>query len=631
MPLLQLRTVTLGFGGPPLLDRVDLTIEDGERIALVGRNGAGKSTLMKLVAAELVADDGLIERSQGLRVSRLVQEVPHDISGTVHQVVAGGLGEIGALLAEYEQLSHQVASGEARLDHLERIQHQLEAVDGWSLQQRVATTLSRLELDPSLSFESLSGGLKRRVLLARALLPDPKLLLLDEPTNHLDIESIEWLEAMLLEWSGALLLVTHDRELVRRLATRIVEIDRGRLSSWPGDYNRYLERREAMLQAEESQNALFDKRLAEEERWIRQGIKARRTRNEGRVRALESMRRERQARREGGKGARFSINEADRSGRLVAELEQVGYRWNEQWVVRNLTTTLLRGDRVGIIGPNGAGKSTLLRLLLGQLEPVEGQIRLGTRLEVAYFDQHREHLDEERSVRDNVAAGSDQVVVNGRPLHVMSYLQEFLFSPDRANAPIRALSGGERNRLLLARLFTRPANLLVLDEPTNDLDVETLELLEERLLDFNGTLLLVSHDRAFLDQVVTSTLVFEGEGVVSEYVGGYSDWLRQRPPPAERLRSESREPLRSSETTPPAAPAAVGRGRKLSYREQRELMELPARIESLEQEQTTIQQQLADPVLYREAGERVSALQQRLAEVEEALEHSFERWEALEG
>ena len=624
MALLRLRDVSLGFGGPPLLSQVQLQIEAGERICLVGRNGAGKSTLMKIIAGELQPDSGTLERTQNLRVTRLSQEVPQGLQGSIFDVVAGGLGDVGQLLHRYHDLGLRLAEdGDAALlGELEQVQHELEAADGWQLQQRVETVLSRLQLDADLSFDDLSGGLKRRVLLARALVDQPDLLLLDEPTNHLDIDSITWLEEFLLGFRGALLFVTHDRMFLQRLATRILDLERGRLTDWPCDYRSYLERKQALLDAEEKLNADFDKKLAQEEVWIRQGIKARRTRNEGRVRALEAMRQERQARQARLGNVHMQAQEAERSGKLVVEAENVSYRYDEQWIVRDFSTIIQRGDRIGIIGPNGVGKTTLLRLLLGQLAPTAGRIHLGTRLEIAYFDQLRAQLEEEKSVLDNLAGGREKITVNGADRHVISYLQDFLFAPERARTPVKALSGGERNRLLLARLFAKPSNLLVLDEPTNDLDAETLDLLEERLLDYQGTLLLVSHDRAFLDQVVTSSLVFEGKGQVREYVGGYSDWLRQRVTAAPA--AITRPAAKSAQTPPPTA-----KPRKRSYKEQRELEELPKRIEALEAEQEALHARLADPALYQE-GDQVGSIQARLAELEGELKRAYDRWDALE-
>ena len=625
MALVTLRNVCLGFGGPNLLDVIDLQIDKGERLCLLGRNGTGKSTLMKLIAGEVDNDDGTLMRQQGLKVAYLSQEVPEGLTGSVYDVVAAGLGQQGALLSNYHAVSIKLAEQDENrhLAELERIQQELEACGGWQLGQRVETLLSRLQLPPDDDFTCLSGGLKRRVLLARALIIEPDLLLLDEPTNHLDIDAIAWLEEFLKGWNGTLLFVTHDRQFLRHLATRIIELDRGRLSSWPGDYDSYLRRKQEALEAEAKQNALFDKKLAQEEHWIRQGIKARRTRNEGRVRALKSLRELRRQRRELSGKAQIQLNQAELSGRIVIEAEGISYSYQQQPIIHDLTTTILRGDRVGIIGPNGVGKTTLIQLLLGQLKPDNGTVRLGTRLEVAYFDQHRAQLDGEKSVLDNLAEGSDKVDINGKPRHVMSYLQDFLFSPERVRTPVRSLYGGERNRLLLAKLFASPSNLLVMDEPTNDLDVETLELLEELLLDYPGTLLLVSHDRAFLNNVVTSTLVFEGEGRVNEYVGGYDDWLRQRGGAASAV-----EEKRSGKNM--AVQARRERPRKLGYKEQLELEELPQHIEALEAEQEQLHVQMADPAFYQQDGEAIAAAKSRLGVVEAELAERYERWEALE-
>ncbi len=631
MPLITLREVSLAFGGPPLLDHVQLAIDKGERLCLVGRNGTGKSTLLKLVVGELRADDGELVLQQGIRIARLAQEVPPALHGSIYDVVAGGVEALGPLLAEHHELTHRLANGEeGLLDRLDRVQREIEVAGGWELDQRVEALLSRMGLTGDLPFAGLSGGMKRRVMLARALVTEPDLLLLDEPTNHLDIDGIRWLEERLLAWGGALLFITHDRAFLRRLATRIIELDRGRLSSWPGNYDQYLERKQQALEAEAAENARFDKRLADEEVWIRQGIKARRTRNEGRVRSLVAMRRERADRRERMGRARFEIGGAEASGKVVIDAQNLSYDWGEQPIVRDLTTTIIRGDKVGIIGPNGTGKTTLIKLLLGEIPPRNGSVKLGARVEVAYFDQLRAALDEEKSVRDNVSEGSDQVTVNGHSRHVMSYLADFLFPSQRANTPVKALSGGERNRLLLAKLFTRPANLLVLDEPTNDLDVESLELLESLLVEYEGTVLLVSHDRAFLDNVVTSTLVFEGDGRVAEYVGGYEEWLRQRPPPpTPSLPTAPAKP--SAPAAPSSAPAeAAKKGRKLSYKEQRELEALPGRIEQLETEQTQLQAQLGDPELYRQGGDGVATTQARLATIEAELTTAYARWEALD-
>ncbi|MBU1406221.1 MAG: ATP-binding cassette domain-containing protein [Proteobacteria bacterium] len=626
MATITLKDIGLSFGGLPLLNGIDLQIEPGERVCLVGRNGEGKSSLMKILAGEIEPDRGEITRQKGLRVARLTQEVPAGTTGTVYEVVAAGLGEMFALLARYHAVSHllQTDHSEAVLADLEEAQHALDAAHGWQAQQRVETVLSRLELPPDQEFTSLSGGLKRRVLLARALVSEPDLLLLDEPTNHLDIEAINWLEEFLLNFSSTLLFVTHDRMLLQKIATRIVELDRGRLTSWPGNFATYLQRKQDALDAEASQSHKFDKKLAQEEAWIRQGIKARRTRNEGRVRALIALRQERSERRNQAGKARIQMQDAERSGKLVASLKDVSFCYDGAPIIKGLTATIMRGDKVGIIGPNGAGKSTLLKLILGQLAPTEGSISLGTRIESCYFDQNREQLDPEKTVAENVTDGGDTVLVGGQPRHIISYLQDFLFAPDRTRSPVRVLSGGEKNRLLLAKLFTQPFNVLVMDEPTNDLDVETLELLEELLLDYQGTLLLVSHDRAFLNNVVTSTLVFEGEGRVEEYAGGYDDWLVQRAPtPAPAAKPEKGE---KKETVPPKKAAA----KKLSYKEERELEALPQRLEEMEAKLEELHQQLGDPTLYQKDPSAIPQIQKQLEALEQELKKAYARWEALE-
>ena len=632
MALLTLRNLHLSYGDPPLIDGIDLAVEPGERICVLGRNGEGKSTLLKLIAGEITADDGECVLSQGMRVARLTQDVPEQLHGSVFDVVADGVGDTAALIKQYHVASHALAddSSDAAMAQLERIQHQLEAVDGWRMQLQVEQTVSRMQLDADDRFDDLSGGMKRRVLLARALASDPQLLLLDEPTNHLDVESITWLEVFLLNWPGTLMFITHDRGFLQRLATRIVELDRGRIRDYPGDYGNYLRRRDELDNAEAQENARFDKLLAQEEIWVRQGIKARRTRNEGRVRRLEAMRRELGERRARQGTAKLTTNTAERSGRLVCEAVDVSYAWDDIPIIRGFSTTILRGDRIGIIGPNGCGKSTLLNLLLGRLTPDSGRIERGTKLEVAYFDQLRDQLEPDKTVLDNVAGGSDKVSVNGADRHVISYLQDFLFPPKRCRQPVRALSGGERNRLLLAKLFTKPANVLVMDEPTNDPDLETLELLEELLLDFDGTLLLVSHDRAFLDNVVTSTLVFEGDGRVNAYVGGYQDWLRQRTPPAVAKPKAAGKPTEATAAVGNKMPEAP-RQKKLSYKDQRELDALPARIETLDAELSDIQKALGDPELYRASPDKVSSLNARMQQVEQELAQAYERWEALEG
>jgi len=629
MPLLTLRDVTLSYGAAPLLDHINLAIEPGERLCLVGRNGAGKSTLMKMILGQVLPDSGEVVRSGELRVAILEQAVPADTSGSVFDVVAGGLGNMGEQVRRYHRAVHDLTEcpDDARaMTELERAQQALEAGDGWSLEQRVETVISRLDLPADAQFKALSGGLKRRVLLGRALVTEPDLLLLDEPTNHLDIEAIDWLEEFLLDFSGSLLFITHDRAFLRRLATRIIELDRGQLTDWPGDYDTYLRRKQEALETEARANALFDKKLAQEEAWIRQGIKARRTRNEGRVRALKALRAERAERRLRMGTTQMDIQAADRSGRMVIEAEGVSFHYDGKAVIRDFSSLILRGDKVGIVGPNGAGKTTLLRLLLGQLKPDSGHVRQGTNLEVAYFDQHRAVLDEEASVADNVGEGRDRLDINGEPKHVLSYLQDFLFEPARARQPVKALSGGERNRLLLAKLFTRPANLLVLDEPTNDLDAETLDLLEERLGDFPGTVLVVSHDRAFLDNVATSIIAFEGDGQVNEYVGGYEDWLRQRP--------SSRGAAPTTHATgkkPVPVPEKAPRAKKLSYKDQRELELLPGRIEVLEKEQASLTETMGDPAFYQQPAQKITEAQQRMAQIEAELAQCFERWAKLEG
>ena len=624
MSLIQFSKIAFSVGGPLLLEDVDLALEAGERVCIVGRNGAGKSTLLRLLAGEIQPDEGERRVQAGVRIARLAQEVPHDIAGSVFDVVAAGMGETGALLAEFHRLSHGDAAVPAHAAALARVQARIEAVQGWDLERRVEQVLTRLELPAEIAFAALSGGMKRRVLLARALVDRPDVLLLDEPTNHLDIEAIAWLEDFLRVLDACIVFVTHDRRFLRALATRILEIDRGRLTSWPGDYGNFLRRREERWHAEAQAEALFDKKLAQEEVWIRQGIKARRTRNEGRVRALESLRRERAARRVRTGSVRMAPAAAPASGRKVIETRGLGCAIGGRTLVRALDTTVFRGDRVGIIGPNGAGKTTLLRLLLGELAPDAGEVIHGTRLEIAYFDQHRNQLDESLSALDNVAGGAGYIERDGQRQHVLGYLQDFLFTPERARAPITRLSGGERNRLLLARLFARPSNLLVMDEPTNDLDVETLELLEERLADYAGTLLLVSHDRAFLDSVVSATLVLEGDGRVGEYVGGYSDWLRQR-----TAAPATATPVRSDRPAVAAVPAPPAR-RKLGYKDARELEQLPARIEALEARLAALALTLNDPALYRREPGAALAVQAEIAAAQEALDLAYHRWEALE-
>ena len=600
MPLVTIRNLSLRFRGPPLLDDVTCHIEAGQRIGLLGRNGAGKTSLMRLLAGTIQPDAGGVTFAPGATIALLQQEVPQDVAGAVHDIVAAGLPPTAAA------------------DH------------AWQREQAVAQILGRMSLDGAAAFESLSAGMKRRVLLARAVIAQPDLLLLDEPTNHLDIEAVEWLETFLGRWRGTLMFVTHDRTFLRRMADRILEIDRGRIFDWSCDYDTFLVRKEEALAAEEKQNALFDKKLAQEEVWIRTGIKARRTRNEGRVRALEAMRRQRGQRRDAVGRVQLEIQEAERSGALVAALDGVSFLRGTRPIIQDLSTTVMRGDRIGIIGPNGSGKTTLLRLMLGELAPATGTVRLGTNLRIAFFDQLRDQLDDEKTVADNVADGYETVQIGGQPRHVVGYLQDFLFTPDRTRTAVKFLSGGERNRVLLARLFAKPANLIVLDEPTNDLDAETLEMLEERLVEFAGTVLVVSHDRSFLDNVVTSTLVFEPAGGaaayrVKEYVGGYADWLRQRgPAPA------SAAPVARPRATP-APPEREAVKKKLSFKEQRELDSLPALIETLEAEIGGLHAAMAGPDYYRQPGELLARDQARLSDLEGRLAAAFARWEALEG
>ena len=639
MALLGMQDVTLAFGGPPVLDRARFAIERGERVCLLGRNGAGKSTILKLLDGELTPASGEVIRQTGVTVTRLEQQVPDDVEGTIFEVVAGGLGDAGTLLARYHEASHRVstivdAAGSASaLKELDRLHHALDAANAWEMQSRVDTVLEHLALDADLPFASASGGRKRQTLLARALVRQPDVLLLDEPTNHLDVEAVEWMEEFLVDRGMTIVFVTHDRAFLRNVATRIVELDRGRLVDWGTDYDTYLIRKEAALAVEEREFAEFDRKLAKEEVWIRTGVQARRTRNEGRVRNLEALRVERSKRRERGGAAQMEVQVAERSGRLVAEAHGVTFARGEKVIVRDFTTTMTRGDRVGLIGPNGSGKTTLLRLLLGDLAPDSGTIRLGTGLEVAYFDQLREQLDPEQSVYDSIADGADWVDVGENKKHVMSYLQDFLFGADRVRTPVRALSGGERNRLLLARLFTRPFNLLVLDEPTNDLDIETLDLLEELLLEFSGTLLVVSHDRAFLDNVVTSTLVFEGKGHVGEYVGGYADWVRQRAAVSGAAAKRTAAPSATAATTAPKDTAKqiakTAKPRRLTFKEKTELSALPDAIDALERERSELFARLADPTFLRD-GAAVIRVRARLTALEAELTATTARWEALE-
>jgi len=625
LSLLSLQNITLSFGGPPVFDNLTFQIEAGDRLCLMGRNGSGKTTLLKLLAGELVHDSGEIHRQQGVKIATLPQEAPPELVGSVFDIVAAGMGDAARLLTEYHHLVQRMAAeaGEELLAELEELQHRLEESGGWSLHQEVERLLDRLTLPADAEFTALSGGTKRRVLLARALICGPDLLILDEPTNHLDIDTIKWLEELLLKSSATLVFVTHDRAFARKLANRVAEMDRGRIYAFACGYDQFVERREALLDAEITRQALFDKKLAAEEVWVRQGIKARRTRNEGRVRALKALREEYRQRRDRQGTARMQLQEASRSGALVAELENVSFGYEGKTIIRDFSTTVMRGDRIGIIGANGSGKTTLLRLLLGEISPESGEIRLGTRREALYFDQLRDQLDLAATVQENVGEGNDTVMINGKQRHVIGYLQDFLFSPERARTPVHILSGGERNRLLLAKLFTRPANVLVMDEPTNDLDAETLELLEDLLADFSGTLLLVSHDREFLNNVVSRTIALEGDGRVSDNVGGYDDWLRSA---AEPKAPSAAKADKGGERNRPEKEKL----RKLTFKEERELEGLPALIAGLEAEQAALHERLVDPEVYRSGKGAVNEINDRLAGLEKELELLYIRWEELE-
>jgi len=628
MTIIRLNDISLSFGGPRLLDGVTLQVEASERIGLVGRNGSGKSTLMKVLAGQIEPDAGVVVRSGDGGVALLPQEVPEGLAGTVYDVVASGCREHRELLREYHELTFQIGRGSSSaglLRTLEQVQHRIETSGAWQYHRRVETIIARTGLDEFSQFRSLSAGMKRRVFLARALVSEPGLLLLDEPTNHLDITTILWLEAFLLKYEKAFMFVTHDRAFLARLATRIVEIDRGRLFSFACDYGTYLERRQGLLEAEERQRHDFDKKLAQEEAWGRQGVRARRTRNEGRVRALVQMRQERARRVEQEGVSRLVIREAERSGRMVVDAEAISFSWDDKKIVDAFSTTIIRGDKVGVIGPNGSGKTTLLKLLLGDLRPRQGHIRLGAGLKIAYFDQLREQLDENKTLRDNIADGNDTIIMGDAARHVVGYLQDFLFSPERTMSPVRTLSGGERNRLLLAKLFVASSNVLVLDEPTNDLDAETLELLEDRLLLYKGTILLVSHDREFLNNVVTSTIVFEGEGHLQEYVGGYDDWLRQGKSSIEPSKSTApKERTRRRESAPREK-------QKLSFKESRELEALPQAIEAMEEEKRRLVATINSPEFYaRYDAAQLRAANDRLEVLEKGLNEAYHRWDELE-
>ncbi|HDG9765407.1 ATP-binding cassette domain-containing protein [Acinetobacter nosocomialis] len=630
MAYITLRDVQLAFGGPALLDGANFNLESGERVCLIGRNGEGKSTLLKLIEGSLLPDSGEVSIQNGLTVSMLAQDVPMD-SGKVADIVADGAGEAAEVLKAYHQATDACMLGDMEAcDRMGNLQHKLDQLDGWALENKVNALLSKMGLDPNADLADLSGGRKRRVLLARALLTQPDVLLLDEPTNHLDVESIEWLEKFLLDQNNlTLLFISHDRSFVDSIATRIVELDRGILRGYEGNYSRYLELKAQQMEAEEKQNALFDKKLAEEEAWIRQGIKARRTRNEGRVRALKALREESKARRSQQGKVSMATQEANRSGKLVFDIEHLSVSYDGKPLIKDFSTLVMRGDRIGLVGDNGVGKTTLIKAILGEIEH-GGSVKTGTQLEIAYFDQLRNALDLEKTVMANVSEGSDFVDVNGNRRHIYSYLQDFLFSPERARTPVKALSGGERNRILLAKLLLKPSNLIVMDEPTNDLDMVTLELLEEMLSEYKGTLLLISHDRAFMDNVVTSTWVFDGKGGIAEYIGGYQDYLLQRPD--EKVvdqKSDVKKAQAKAEAEKAAAQSTVKKV-KLSYKDQRELEQLPAEIEKLEVEQAELSDKLADGSWFVSDADAATQASQRLAEIEELLLEKLERWDELE-
>ncbi|MEO3985585.1 ABC transporter ATP-binding protein [Plesiomonas shigelloides] len=634
MALINLTGAYLSYSDAPLLDHTELHIEPNERVCLVGRNGAGKSTLMKVLAGEQKLDDGRLQVQQDVVVARLEQDPPRDAQGSVFDYVAEGVEKVAQQLKDYHDISLKIATdpSEQNLAKMARLQEALDHCDGWRFESRIHQVMEQLNLKEDMALSELSGGWLRKAALARALVSDPDVLLLDEPTNHLDVDTIRWLESFLKEYKGSIVFISHDRAFIRNMATRIVDLDRGILVSWPGDYDKYLEGKEEALRVEEQQNAEFDKRLAQEEVWIRQGIKARRTRNEGRVRALKALRRERAERREVMGTSRIQVDDVSRSGKIVFELENAGYEVDGKVLLKNFTTTIMRGDKIALVGPNGCGKTTLIKLLLGELQPTTGTVRCGTKLDVAYFDQYRAELDPEKTVMDNVAEGKQEVMVAGKPRHILGYLQDFLFHPRRAMTPVKALSGGERNRLLLAKLLLKPNNLLILDEPTNDLDIETLELLEELLAEYQGTLLLVSHDRQFVDNTVTTCWMFEGDGQVSEYVGGYHDSRQQQEAvfatraaqqpkaakPAEEAKSVAEKPRRTTTTV------------RLSYKQQRELDELPALLEQYETRIAELQAEVENPEFFQKPHQETSRVLNELAEVEQKLETAFERWEELE-
>lgn len=619
MALISLQEISLAFGGPQIFDQLSLHVEQGERVALLGRNGVGKTTLMKVMSGELKVNSGKVIYQKGIRVTHLPQEVPANITGNLFDLVLSGLGGRAKLLSDYHHANHRLAESysDKRMEELGRLQAEMDRSNAWQTHSQVEDVIAHMNLDPESLFENLSGGQKKRALLAKALIAKPEVLLLDEPTNHLDVDSIEWLENYLKEYPGTIFFVTHDRMFMQHLCTKIAELDRGRMWSWACDYTTFLERKQAALEIEAAERAEFDKKLAREEVWIRQGIKARRTRNQGRVVALEKLRAEKKAQRQVMGKVRMKAQEGERSGQLVTKFENLSHAYADKVLIRDFTGEIMRGDKIGIIGPNGSGKTTLLKILLGQLLPQQGSVKIGTNLQVAYYDQLREYLHEEKTVVENVCESGDTVVINGKSKNIMGYLQDFLFSPERARTPVKVLSGGERNRLFLARLFTKPSNVLVMDEPTNDLDVETLELLEELLVDYSGTLLLVSHDRAFLNHVVTSTIALEGNGEIREYAGGYDDWLIQRAKPRFAVPA-------------PEKKALAEKPGKLSQEEQRELKNLPAAIEKLEAEQGRLFDLMAAPAFYQKPPAEIAQTKQRSENLSQDLQKLYQRWEMLE-
>ncbi|MBU1043566.1 MAG: ATP-binding cassette domain-containing protein [Candidatus Omnitrophica bacterium] len=628
MALISLKDISLAFGGPLLFEQLNMQLEPGERVALLGRNGVGKTTLMKVMAGQIPVDLGEIAYQKGVKLTHLPQEIPSDVTGCVFDIVLAGLGERAQMVKEYHHVSHllHTEQSDKLLRRLDDLQHQMDHANGWEINNQVEYAISQVKIDPDSNFEELSGGQKRKVLLARALVCNPEILMLDEPTNHLDIESITWLEEFLKAYKGTLFFVTHDRAFMNNLATRIVELDQGRIFSWTCGYDLFLERKAQALETEAMQQFHFEKKLAKEEVWVRQGVKARRTRDEGRVKALEAMRKEKQAQRQAIGQVKMRAEESERSGNLVIKANNLGFAYDNKCLVKDFSTRIMRGDKIGVIGPNGSGKTTLLRILVGQLAPQQGEVKIGTKIDLLYYDQLREALDEDKSVKENISGDADMITVNGKPKHVISYLQDFLFSPQRAQTPVRVLSGGERNRLLLARLFTKPSNVLIMDEPTNDLDIETLELLEDLLVKYSGTLFLVSHDRVFLNNIATSTIVMEGYGRINEYPGGYDDWLNQRQKKQNQHLAKPKPAASQEKNKLDKNP----KPKKLSFKQAKELQELPLRIEQLEAEQKQIFNTMAQPDLYKKEPGKIKILEQRAEQIKQELPEMYKRWEELE-